>query len=286
MSKKIVFIFLKKPYIYLGIILVAISITTFTLISLINQSDSMDTWKGKESIKDLLFHENKLTGKVAIIIDDFGNHGEGTTEMLTSVSRPLTCAVMPFMPYTKEEAELAHKYGHEVIIHIPMEPHKGNPEWLGVKGITTLLSTENIKDIIREAIDEVPFAVGVNNHMGSKATEDKRVVSAIVEVLKEKNMYIVDSKTSPNSVIREVAEEYGILVFERDVFLDNLKDIYNIKNQIKKLELLAEKNKIAIGIGHVGPEGGTVTAKAIKEMIPDIESMGLEIVPVSKLFEE
>lgn len=285
MKNKTTYIILNRKKLYIAVIVFLLCITIWTLFYIRNKNDSSTTSSKGQSLKELLFNEHKIKGRIAIIIDDFGNNGEGTEEMLKSINRPLTCAVMPFMPNTKEEANLAHEMGHEVIIHIPMEPHRGNPNWLGPKGITTLLSTEHIKDIITEAIEEVPFAVGVNNHMGSKATEDKRVIRAIVEVLKDKNMYIVDSKTSPNSVIREIAEELGVIVYERDVFLDNKKDLLNVKKQIKTLELIAEKNKIAIGIGHVGPEGGNVTAKAIKDMITEIESMGLEIVPVSKLRE-
>jgi len=285
MKNKAMFILLKKRHIYIILFVLLISLAACALIVSKSVNNSSPAWTKNKSLKYLLFNNNKFSGKVSIIIDDFGNHGEGTNEMLTNIQRPLTCAIMPFMPYTKEEAELAHKLGHEVIIHIPMEPHIGNPSWLGEKGITTLLPTEDIIRIVTEAIEEVPHAVGVNNHMGSKATENRRVVEAIIKVLKEKNMYIVDSRTSPNSVIREIAEEFGVKVFERDVFLDNSKDVYNIKKQIKELELVAERKKIAIGIGHVGPEGGSVTAKAIQEMIPEIESMGLEIVTVSNLID-
>lgn len=283
-GKSFIFLF-KRKQIILAFTLAAIILILLTLKVFENSNNALDTWKRNHTLKEILFHEYNVRGKISIIIDDFGNHGDGTSEMLRNIKRPLTCAIMPFMPYTKEEAELAHELGHEVIIHIPMEPHKGNPEWLGAKAITTLLSTEEVKHIIREAIEDVPYAVGVNNHMGSKATEDKRVIQAIIEVLKEKDMFIVDSKTSQKSVIREIAEEYGVKVYERDVFLDNSKDLYNIKKQIKKLELVAEENKIAIGIGHVGPEGGKVTAKAIQEMIPEIESLGLIIVPISMLGE-
>ncbi|MDR5659513.1 divergent polysaccharide deacetylase family protein [Serpentinicella sp. ANB-PHB4] len=228
---------------------------------------------------------NNIGPQAAIVIDDFGNNGEGTEKMLTEIKAPLTCAIMPFMPYSKEEAKLAHSLGHEVIIHLPMQPHTGNPKWLGEKGITTDLSTDEIKSILREAIEEVPFAVGLNNHMGSKATEDLRIMTAIIEVLKEHNMYIVDSRTSSKSVVEEVAKAHGVSVRTRDVFIDNNKDYNSIKNQLQQLKDLAMENGKAIGIGHVGPEGGTVTAKGIKDMIHEFENKGVKIVPVSELLE-
>ncbi|WP_026477615.1 divergent polysaccharide deacetylase family protein [Alkaliphilus transvaalensis] len=223
------------------------------------------------------------SGKAGIIIDDFGNESGGSLEML-NLEIPITCAIMPFQPKTKEHAELAHLNGHEVIIHLPMEPHKGDPNWLGEKGITSGLSTEEIKNIVREAIEDVPYAVGLNNHMGSKATEDPRVMEAIISVLKENNMYIVDSKTSMKSVVKEVADKFGTPSIERTIFLDNEKHKGQIKRQIKELGNLAIKNNQAVAIGHVGPEGGLVTVEAINEMIQELEKMGVQFVKISQLF--
>ncbi|SET54804.1 hypothetical protein SAMN05660297_02722 [Natronincola peptidivorans] len=263
-----------------------LTISTIILIAIgfnSTKESSVNPNKTTTVINRLLEKETvEPIGKVAIIIDDFGNFGNGTKEMI-AIDKPLTCAVIPFLPYSKHDAELAHQGGHEVIIHIPMEPHVGNPKWLGEKGITTNLSSESIMLIIKEAIEEVPYAVGANNHMGSKATEDKRIMEAIITILKENNMYIVDSKTSMNSVVKELAEMYEVDVFERAIFLDNEKNIPAIKKQLKHLGEIAIKNGTAIAIGHVGPEGGEITAIAIKEMIPVLEKMGIEIVPVSHL---
>lgn len=281
-KKRVFLIIHKKTLFYLMILFLA---GAGLIIGIRFQMNSNVPVMGEAStiIDRLLSKKNAdVKGRVAIIIDDFGNSGNGTKEM-TEINQPLTCAIIPFLPYTKQDAELAHNGGHEVIIHIPMEPHIGNPKWLGEKGITSRLTSEQIQQIVREAIEEVPYAVGVNNHMGSKATEDKRVIEAIVTVLKEKNMYIVDSKTSMNSVIREIAEEYDVPVLERAIFLDNEKSITAIKKQLKLLGEIALKEDSAIAIGHVGPEGGSITAIAIKEMIPVFEEMGIKIVPVSQL---
>ncbi|SDL21525.1 divergent polysaccharide deacetylase family protein [Natronincola ferrireducens] len=273
----------KKKIVYFMLALLALVILLLTAGELQNKRyDTLGNNYKKIAMVFIQRQPRVMKGQVAIIIDDFGNLGNGTKEML-AIDRPLTCAIIPFLPYTKEDAVLAHGNGHEIIIHIPMEPHVGNPKWLGEKGITTNLSTEQIKTIIREAVEEVPFAVGVNNHMGSKATEDSRVMAAIIQVVKENNMYIVDSKTSINSVVKKIAEEYNVPILERAVFLDNEKSVGAIKKQLKTLGELAIKDGSAIGIGHVGPEGGIITATAIKEMIPQLEKMGIEIVPVSHL---
>ncbi|KAB3535511.1 divergent polysaccharide deacetylase family protein [Alkaliphilus pronyensis] len=224
----------------------------------------------------------EIKGRVAIIIDDFGNNGVGSKEIL-EINRPLTCAVIPFLKNTKADARDIFTSGHEVIIHMPMEPHIGDPKWLGEKGITEDLELEVIKAIVEEAIADVPFAVGMNNHMGSKVTENKRIMETIILVLKDNNMYFLDSKTSSKSVVKEVAIENEVPYLERLVFLDNRKDVESIKKQLRLLGDLAIKHKTAVAIGHVGPEGGRATAKAIKEMIPELEAMGVEILPASKL---
>lgn len=220
--------------------------------------------------------------QVAIIIDDFGNNQKGTEEML-NLGIPLTCAVIPFLEHSAEEAEKAYQLGHEVIIHLPMEPYHGDPRWLGERGITVNLSAEEVEQIVRAAIDHIPQAVGLNNHMGSKASEDKRIVSAIVEVLQANSMYIVDSKTSYKSVIKKVAAEKGVMVLERSVFLDNEKNKEKIKDQLRQLAQIAIKEQSAVAIGHVGPEGGLITARAIKEMEEEMKEMGIEFVKVSTL---
>ena len=84
------------------------------------------------------------------------------------------------MPTTKQDAELAHKLGNDVIVHMPMEPNRGKPEWLGPGGIMTKLSDEEIRKRVEDAIHEVPFAIGMNNHMGSKVTADERVMSMVL----------------------------------------------------------------------------------------------------------
>ncbi|AKL97013.1 hypothetical protein CACET_c35820 [Clostridium aceticum] len=286
MKKKIFFIIINKKRIILTLVLFVVLITVLIGVRA-QMKKNTRVWNYHEVIVKKLEgkSDREVQGKVAIIIDDFGNAGDGTKEMV-AIQSVLTCAVIPFLPYTNEDAVLAHNRGHEVIIHIPMEPHFGNPKWLGEKGITTNLSTEQVKSIIREAIEKVPYAVGVNNHMGSKATEDRRIITAIVEVLKENDMYIVDSKTSMTSVIREIAEEYEVPVLERAVFLDNEKNIDAIKKQLELLGEIALKDGYAVGIGHVGPEGGVVTAKAIEEMIPVFEKKAIKIVPVSELIKE
>ncbi|QZY55681.1 divergent polysaccharide deacetylase family protein [Crassaminicella profunda] len=221
-------------------------------------------------------------GYVALVIDDLGYHGDGTDDLL-KINIPITAAVMPFSPFTKSDAEAAYKAGIEVIMHVPMEPIVGKKEWLGPRGITCDLSDEEIKLRIKEGLEEIKYATGMNNHMGSKATQDQRVMKDILAIAKDKNLFFLDSKTNPNSVVADIGEELDVPCFGRDVFLDNVKSQKTIEKQLEKLKCIALEKGYAIGIGHVGAEGGKVTISAIRNMVPVLEREGIEFINLSRL---
>lgn len=229
--------------------------------------------------------DKKYKAKVAFLIDDLGNGGEGTEEMMT-IDRPMTFAVMPFMKYSKRDAENAHQKGYEVIVHLPMETRKNSTIGLGGGAIRTSQTDKEIESFVLNAFKDVPHAVGANNHMGVLASSDRRVMNAVISVLKKKNKYIVDSKTTPKSVISEIARKHEVPVIEMSVFLDNEKEMDTIRRQINLLAYSALKRGYAIGIGHVGPLGGSNTARAIKELIPELEKKGIKIVFVSELMKD
>lgn len=113
--------------------------------------------------------------KVVIIIDDLGNGMQGTEEIM-ALPVKVTVAVMPFLPTTEADARKAHEVGHDVIIHLPMEPKQGSVKWLGPGAILSKMTNDEIRRQVEAAIDNVPYAIGINNHMGSKVTEDERVI--------------------------------------------------------------------------------------------------------------
>lgn len=224
--------------------------------------------------------EQPIERELAIVIDDFGNNMEGTKEML-DLPVPLTVAIMPFMPTTESDAKLAHAKGHEVIIHLPMEPKKGKKSWLGPGAITTDLSDKEIRRRVEAAIKSVPLAIGMNHHMGSKATEDERVMRIILEVCKENNLYYLDSKTASKSVIPKLAEELSVPYLENDMFFDHIYSERHIYKQASKLaERLDHRTKF-IAIGHVGITGDRVVS-ALKAYLPEYEKHA-RIVPLSAL---
>lgn len=218
--------------------------------------------------------------QVAFVIDDLGNNMKGTEEIL-SMPVPLTIAVMPFLPSTKKDAQLAHKNGHDVIVHMPMEPFKGRASWLGPGAITSDLTDEEIKSRVNKAIDDVPHAIGMNNHMGSKVTGDERIMRAVMSVLKERGLFYLDSKTNYRSVAGKIADELGVPHLDNQLFLDDSHTAEHITNQLEKVCARLNQDPTCIVIGHVGP-AGKKTASLLRQYIPRIQKEA-EFVTVSKM---
>ncbi|WP_407669721.1 divergent polysaccharide deacetylase family protein [Paenibacillus kobensis] len=224
--------------------------------------------------------QSKAFKRIAIVIDDFGNGMTGTEEML-KLPFPFTIAVMPFMPTTKSDAENAHKLGHDVIVHMPMEPNKGKKEWLGPGAITTDLSDAEIRKRVEAAIDNVPFAVGMNNHMGSKATSDERVMRVVLTVCKERGLFFLDSRTSYKTVVPKIAAEIGIPLLNNHVFLDDVYSTSHIAKQIGEVYKQLEQTEHCVAIGHVGPPGKK-TAAVLLQSTPSLRENAI-IVKLSDL---
>jgi polysaccharide deacetylase 2 family uncharacterized protein YibQ len=220
--------------------------------------------------------------KAAIIIDDFGGGTGGVRDFLEG-NIPITAAVMPFTENSKKHAEWAHKNGFEVIVHLPMQPKRGKRSWLGPKPITVDLSHKEVKKRVEEALKSVPHAVGMNNHMGSLAVEDEEVVRAIVEVAKERKLYIIDSGTSPKSKFPELAKEMNVPLLKRDVFLDDISSSSHVRKQMKRLAKITEFTGRGIAIGHVGVTG-KVCSVGIFQSMEEYKQRNIKIVPASQLF--
>ncbi|RCX18757.1 hypothetical protein DFR58_10426 [Anaerobacterium chartisolvens] len=221
-------------------------------------------------------------GKLAIIIDDFGSSRGGVEEMM-SIDRHLTFAVMPFCEHSQEDATAANKKGYEVIVHLPMEPNQGKRSWLGPHPILAGMNGDDVAKIVRDAFDDVPFAVGANIHMGSKASSDEDIVSAVLDIIKEKDLYFVDSRTANQPISKKIADTKGVRCYERDVFIDGQQPKSFVKERLNQAADKAAKKGYAVAIGHVGVEGGKVTAAAISEMLPEFDRRGIELVYVSEL---
>lgn len=214
--------------------------------------------------------KHEETRRLAIVIDDFGNGMNGTEDML-QLPVKFTAAVMPFMPTTKQDAEEAHRLGHDVIVHMPMEPNKGLKKWLGPGAITTDLSDDEIRKRVEDAIDNVPHAIGMNNHMGSKVTADERVMRIVLGVCKERGLFFLDSRTTFKTVIPKLAEEMGIPLVSNNVFLDDIYTEQHIAGQVTELRKQLKSRGDCVTIGHVGSPGKK-TAAVLKMSLPAIQN--------------
>lgn len=215
--------------------------------------------------------------KIAIIIDDIGNSRKNDDAVL-SIDAPLTLSVLPLLPGSEKIAEKAASNGKEVMLHLPMEPHdypQANP---GKGALFTNMDDIAIITQLYEDIKSVPGIKGVNNHMGSKFTEDGERMRIVLKQLKEKDLFFIDSKTSPRSRSDKTAREMGIKAAARDIFLDNEQNEGYIAGQIEDLKKIARRRGLAIGIGHPYPE----TIAALEKAIPKIKK-DFDIVSASEL---
>ena len=236
----------------------------------------------KKSI--MTFSDGNTKGYLAIIIDDFGYSGDGTEEML-NLKIPFTAAIMPFSAHTQEDLESVKQAGKDYIIHMPMESLTGKKEWVGDKGVFINMSDEEIAQRVNEAYSIVEGASGINNHMGSAIMEDERCLSAVLDVVKSKDGVFIDSVTTAGTLGKDICSQKEIVVLKRDVFLDSTDDINVVAQNLNKAADIALKNGTAVAIGHVGPEGGKITAKAIEQAYPEIMAKGVKFVTVSQMRE-
>lgn len=221
---------------------------------------------------------------VVLVIDDFGNNGEGTDSVI-NLNIPITGAVIPGMPFAIQDAEKLHDAGKEVILHIPLEPERGKADWLGPSGILTSMGEEEVRKIIIRGIEEISYAVGMNNHMGSKAMKDEMIVNIITDIAKEKDLFFLDSKTTVPTLSKKLCEQKEVFFLERDIFLDNEKSVISVKKQMNKLGDIALDKGYAIAIGHVGI-GGNSTVQGIKESITTLEEKGIKFITLKQLIDK
>lgn len=218
---------------------------------------------------------------IAIVIDDFGYGAKGTEEML-KLPIPITAAVIPFLERSKYDADLAVKSGKEVIIHMPMEANTSN-HCLGKNPILISLSNDEIRKRVDDAFKEINVAKGMNNHMGSRATSDERVMSNVLDIVKEKGVFYLDSKTSQKSKVEKLCKEKSIPYYTRDVFLDHINTQANVEKELEKAYDIAKKKGKCIVIGHVGAQGGNTTINGIKNKIGKLQEKGVKFVFLSQI---
>lgn len=216
---------------------------------------------------------------LTIIIDDVGNNLKNLDRFL-EFPGPLTFAVMPRRRYTREAAEKIHAAGKTVILHQPMEPLGGlNP---GPGAIYAGMTDAEIRRILQENLADVPHAVGVNNHMGSKITTSPREMGVILDYLKSRGIFYIDSYTAAGIVGEGIAERLKMPYIKRNsMFLDNEKDRGSIEKALNEGMNTARKNGHAVMIGHIVSDE---LAELLLEIYPDFIEEGYSLKDISELF--
>lgn len=197
--------------------------------------------------------------KVAIIIDDMGYDEKVGTELL-KFPIELTYSFLPFAPYTKKLERSAHRAGKTVFLHLPLQPKDSLSFNPGPGALHLQDSPETQREKFEKCLQQVPHAIGINNHMGSAFTEDSEAMANIMAEMKARSLIFVDSLTTAGSVALQAARQAAVQSFGRSVFLDNTVGEEEICIQLEKLVAIAERRGWAIGIAH--PHKVTVAALA------------------------
>ncbi len=213
---------------------------------------------------------------IAVVIDDMGISQIRTADII-SLHAPLTASFLTYGKNLDEQVNRSREAGHEIMIHTPMEAL--NPVDTAPDVLTTKMTPEEIQTNLKVMLDKFRDVKGINNHMGSKLTEDKTRMLAVMEVLKERGLFFLDSKTSAKSRAEEAAAESGISYAHRHVFIDNNNNKEYILGQLARAENVARKNGYAIAIGH--PK--TQTYAALKEWIDTLPDKKLKLTHLSDI---
>lgn len=222
-----------------------------------------------------------VQGKIAIIIDDNG-YNSRDCDFLRAVKGPVAVSVLPDLEFSRDMATCAHENGKEVILHLPLEAHDSKEHYPKDYILTTAMPPATIAQKLDAALASVPFASGVNNHMGSKATESARFMSYLFQGMKTRGLFFVDSRVTGRSVSRLSARRQHVPFAQRDVFLDNINTRPYIENQFLELERKANEQGSAIGIGHARP----LTWEILAEEIERLRQKGFQIVTVKETLDD
>ncbi|WP_390894003.1 divergent polysaccharide deacetylase family protein [Photorhabdus temperata] len=223
----------------------------------------------------LLLSLQASAARLAIVIDDFGYRPHNENKIL-QMPVAVSIAILPDSPHGREMAEKAHKQGREILIHLPMAPL--SKQRLEPDTLQPTMSSEEIDRIIQRAIQKVPYAVGINNHMGSAMTSSLPGMQKVMRSLSRYELYFLDSVTIGNTQATKAAQGTHVRVIRRNIFLDNVQSEAETRYQLNRAISIARKNGSAIAIGHPHP----TTIRALQQMLPTLPA-DIELVSPSRL---
>ncbi len=211
------------------------------------------------------------------MIDDLGNDSRALDRILR-IRAPLAGAVLPGLPRSRETADALRAAGKEVLLHLPMEPldSKINP---GPGLIRDSMSAGEIEATLAADLASVPGADGVNNHMGSKGTADRKTVSALLAGLSRRGLFFLDSRTTGSTVVPDEGARLGVRVLSRNIFLDDAADEQSVERQLDSAEAACRRDGFAVAIGHPHP----TTLAVLERRLPKLRDRGVTACRVSEL---
>jgi polysaccharide deacetylase 2 family uncharacterized protein YibQ len=215
--------------------------------------------------------------KLAIILDDLGSD-RGAADAIVALPYPLTISVLPHHEHSAEIAREAERRGYQVLLHLPMQSIANEkPE---VQELHPGMSAAEVSGLVEEFLQNVPGVVGVNNHQGSEATSNASLMSELMPVLGEHQLFYVDSRTTAATVAYETAQNFGVPSAFRNVpFLDDIPQVAAVRKQIELALRGAREKGEAIAIGHAHP----ATLRALREVLPEAQAQGVHLVFASEL---
>ena len=218
--------------------------------------------------------------RVAIVIDDLGANLLAAQRLL-AFKQDLTFSILPHQKHSADVAQLIHAERREILLHLPMEP-LGYPAVSPGRGaLLASMIAERIQQTIDGDLASVPFAVGANNHTGSRLTAHAGQMQTVMRHLQQRQLFFIDSRTTDETVAYAVARQIGVKSAQRKVFLDVKPGVDFARRQLAQLASLAEQGQPAIAIGHPKED----TLRALEEMLPEFERRGIRIVRVSEFLE-
>ena len=214
---------------------------------------------------------------MVIVIDDMGMNSK-TTDKFARIGVPMTFAFLPYADHLELQTRSIARHGHELMVHMPMEPETWdqNP---GPNALLRDLEPDELRQRLNWGLNQFEGFSGINNHMGSLFTQSPAHMELVMNSLIDSGLYFLDSRTSPHSVGYEMALKMGVPTMTRDVFLDNDRNVPDIHAQLDKALAMAHKKGWSISIGHPYPQ----TLKALQSWLPKAKREGVRFVHMSNL---
>jgi polysaccharide deacetylase 2 family uncharacterized protein YibQ len=214
---------------------------------------------------------------MTIIVDDFGYFNNKLVREYLALEVPVTISVIPGLKHSSPICKQAAGAGKEVICHLPMEPEKDAGDQGDIPLVRVDMSDGKIEGVVERALESTPGAIGMNNHMGSKATADQRVMDAVIRVCRRKELFFLDSVTTPRSKVSTAAARGGVRSLKNDIFIDNRGE--DVRDNMRKMMSIASRKGKVTGIMHVRREN----LKHLRWLEKEARKEGIRIIKLSEM---